>query len=223
MPRTRQLKHDFFLNEELAAVEPIGRLLFAGLWVLADREGRLEDRPARIKAQLFPYEEMDIDGLLLRLACGFIQRYQANGGRYIQIPNFKKHQHIHPDEKASQFPGPPDLNQEIPGDFKTSQEIMPYSPSPSFSPSNSPSPKQPGQGPIDLKNLGGLAKGPESMAGDYSDYRLPKDFGGRYGRAYIVNLTPDDCRFILTTMRPGPKVRAALEWRIALKAAEAIK
>ena len=28
-----------------------------GLWTQADREGRLEDRPMRLKASLFPYDE----------------------------------------------------------------------------------------------------------------------------------------------------------------------
>jgi hypothetical protein len=33
------------------------RLLFTGLWCLADREGRLEDRPAEIKAEIFSYDD----------------------------------------------------------------------------------------------------------------------------------------------------------------------
>ena len=43
--RTRLLKPGFFMNEELARLPVRARLLFAGLWCLADREGRLEDRP----------------------------------------------------------------------------------------------------------------------------------------------------------------------------------
>src|SRR5215831_17520559 len=39
MPRTRALKPGFFQNDVLADVEPLGRLLFAGLWTLADRAG----------------------------------------------------------------------------------------------------------------------------------------------------------------------------------------
>ena len=37
------------------------RLLFVGLWTIADRNGRLEDRPKRIRAELFPYDEIDAD------------------------------------------------------------------------------------------------------------------------------------------------------------------
>lgn len=138
MARTRQLKPDFFLHETLALRSPLARLLFEGLWVLADREGRLEDRPARIKAQIFPYHEADMSALLSELDGEFIDRYAVSGSHYIEILNFKKHQHIHPDEKISVIP----KNQGIPGDFKTRSEIMPFSSSPSSSTSPSPTPKQ---------------------------------------------------------------------------------
>ena len=54
MARARILKPGFFANELLAEIHPYGRLLFAGLWTLADREGRLEDRPKRIVRCDFP-------------------------------------------------------------------------------------------------------------------------------------------------------------------------
>ena len=43
------IKPDFLRDEELAALPLEARLLFAGLWMCADREGRIEDRPQRIK------------------------------------------------------------------------------------------------------------------------------------------------------------------------------
>lgn len=76
MARARLLKPGFFKNEELAKLSFAHRLTFAGLWTLADREGRLEDRPVRIKAELFPYDPVDVEGILDDLAAhGFIQRY----------------------------------------------------------------------------------------------------------------------------------------------------
>src|SRR5262245_30051913 len=56
LARIRSIKPGFFRNEDLAAFPFQHRLLFAGLWLLADREGRLEDRPKRIHADLFPYD-----------------------------------------------------------------------------------------------------------------------------------------------------------------------
>lgn len=95
------------MNEELAEVEPLGRLLFAGLWCIADRKGRLEDRPKRIKAEVLPYDDCDVDELLNQLAGrGFIVRYEVDGKWYIQVINFTKHQNPHKNEKDSEIPAP---------------------------------------------------------------------------------------------------------------------
>lgn len=92
-------------NELLAELNPLTRLFFVYLWMLADREGRLEDRPKRIKAQALPYDNADADAMLNELASsGFITRYQVNGERYIQIINFAKHQRPHTNEAESDIP-----------------------------------------------------------------------------------------------------------------------
>jgi len=107
MPRARNIKPGFFMNEDLAECDLAARLLFIGLWCLADREGRLEDRPKRIGAFVFPYEQYDIDNLLNQLAeRGFIIRYEVDGKKYIQVVNFKKHQNPHVREAASEIPAP---------------------------------------------------------------------------------------------------------------------
>ena len=43
--RARNIKPGFFKNDALAELDFAGRLLFIGLWGIADRAGRLEDRP----------------------------------------------------------------------------------------------------------------------------------------------------------------------------------
>lgn len=114
MARARNLKPGFFTNEDLAECTPWARLCFAGLWTLADREGRLEDRPKRIKGQLFPFDTVDVVPLLAELAAHhFIQRYEAPGGlELIQINAFLKHQNPHHREPPSILPPPqsPGLN-----------------------------------------------------------------------------------------------------------------
>ena len=105
MPRARNIKPGFFTNEDLPEIEPMGRLLFIGLWTLADREGRLEDRPKKIKGSIFPYDNCDIDSLLNDLQeWGFIKRYEAEGMKCIQVVNFLKHQNPHPKEAKSVIP-----------------------------------------------------------------------------------------------------------------------
>lgn len=107
MARIRSIKQDFFLNEDLATVTSEARLLAIGLSTIADRAGRLEDRPLKIKAQLFPYHNVDITKLLDELdqqGIGFIQRYAIDDKHYIQITNFDKHQKPHPKELDSTIP-----------------------------------------------------------------------------------------------------------------------
>jgi hypothetical protein len=95
------------MNDILAECPPLARLLFAGLWTIADREGRLEDRPKKIKTQILPYDVCDIDSLLNDLnTAGFITRYEASGSAYIQISNFTKHQLPHYKELPSVIPAP---------------------------------------------------------------------------------------------------------------------
>jgi hypothetical protein len=107
LARSRNIKPGFFTNDELAEIEPLGRLLFAGLWTIADRDGRLEDRPKKIKAEVLPYDNCDIDSLLQELANRkFIFRYEVNGERYIQILTFNEHQNPHRNEKPSNIPAP---------------------------------------------------------------------------------------------------------------------
>jgi hypothetical protein len=107
MARIRSIKHGFFTNEELADCSRDARLLFIGLWVIADREGRLKDRPRKIKVEVFPYDDVEVSPLLDELQqAKFLIRYQVNGEPYIQILNFTKHQRPHPNEPASEIPPP---------------------------------------------------------------------------------------------------------------------
>ncbi len=115
MARIRYLKPDFFEDEDIAVLPYWVRLLFQGLWVLADKEGRLEDRPVHIRIKVFPYEhKIDIEKGLSILAQKkrfsprpFILRYNVDGEKYIQIINWKRHQKPHHTEKDSIIP-PPD-------------------------------------------------------------------------------------------------------------------
>lgn len=125
MARARSLKPGFFTNDKLAECPPLARLLFAGLWTLADREGRLEDRVKKIKAEVLPYDDVDADELLAALAAhGFIQRYEINGEKYIQIIAFLKHQNPHVKEPASQIPAP-EKNGSRPGRDRTKNSSRP--------------------------------------------------------------------------------------------------
>lgn len=111
MSRSRNLKPGFFKNEDLAELPFEYRILFQGLWCEADREGRLEDRPKRLKAAIFPYDSVDVDaGLAALQAHGFLVRYEVDGLRYVQVLNFVRHQNPHKKEAASVIPAFPGLS-----------------------------------------------------------------------------------------------------------------
>jgi hypothetical protein len=108
--RARNIKPGFFINPEMADCSIGARLLFAGLWCLADREGLLLDRPRHIKGELFRYDEVDLRPWLEELATkGFIERYSADGLDIISIPTFHLHQRPHYNEKPSTLPKKPGL------------------------------------------------------------------------------------------------------------------
>jgi len=105
--RSRNIKPDFFRDYQLCQLDIFARVLFSGLWCLADREGRLEDCPPRIRADVFPYDDVNIEKLLESLAASeFITRYTVKDDprQYIQIKNFHKHQNPHKNEKPSEIP-----------------------------------------------------------------------------------------------------------------------
>lgn len=105
MARSRNIKPGFFLNVELSELHLSARILFIGLWCIADREGRLEDIPKKIKAQVFPYDNFNVDKLLNDLQkYNFIIRYTVDNQKYIQVVNFAKHQNPHIKEAPSVIP-----------------------------------------------------------------------------------------------------------------------
>lgn len=105
--RARSIKPGLLANEVLGTADPLYTILFEALWMMADREGRLEDRPLRIKAQAFPYRDVNCDAQLSWLAeHQFITRYIVDGNRFIQVSKFSEHQHPHVKEPVSKIPAP---------------------------------------------------------------------------------------------------------------------
>lgn len=105
MAHKREIKPQFFRNEELADLSRDHRLVFIGLWTIADKQGVLEDRPRRIHADLFPYDpDLGLEKVLHDLTqAGFLRRYGSNV-KCIEIVNFTKHQRPHPKENDSGLP-----------------------------------------------------------------------------------------------------------------------
>lgn len=116
MARARNIKPGFARNEDLAECSAWARLCFALLPTIADREGRLEDRPKRIKGDLFPFDSIEVEPLLVELDThGLIARYAVEGAKLIQILAFSKHQNPHHKEPESRLPPPTSLRLDADG------------------------------------------------------------------------------------------------------------
>jgi len=105
--RSRNIKIGFWENDDLGLQIDTVRILFIGLWCIADREGKLEGNVSKIRHLLFGYQnkQPDVNRYLTVLErLRFIQRYEVDGVSYILIPNFRKHQTPHNTEKSRNLP-----------------------------------------------------------------------------------------------------------------------
>lgn len=143
MARARNIKPAFFTNDKLSECSAFARLLFIGLWTICDREGRLFDRPKKIKAEVLPYDDCNVDSLLNELHNnGFVVRYCVDTERIIEVVNFVKHQNPHIKEPVSTIPSFKDGAAEIKSLEKTglAQEktglVLPLTESPILNPSS---------------------------------------------------------------------------------------
>jgi hypothetical protein len=152
------LKPDFWTDEKVVQLTDAAKLLFQGLWNLADREGRLEDKPVSIGFKVRPWDPTRVPELLAELAAiGLIVRYQAEGIDCILVPRLPIHQRMHPREMASKLPPLPDgprpgrgkarqgepRHAIAPGSSGSSGSAKPAGPSGPSGPSGSPLPPKP--------------------------------------------------------------------------------
>lgn len=126
MPRARNIKPAFFQNDRLGDVPPLARLLFIGLWTLADFRGIVEVRVRRIRVQLLPYDDANDDDVSAFLnvleRSGFIESYSVAGQTYIKVVNWTVHQNPHINEKkmGSRLP---DIDQRDDADTQKTRRI----------------------------------------------------------------------------------------------------
>jgi hypothetical protein len=109
--KIRTIKPEFFTHYALYKAEadsclPL-RVAFAGLWTVADREGRFKWDPPSMKPCCLPHDPIDFTEVMEVLAeRGFIVRYVVDGKEYGCIPSWKEHQVINNREPHSKIPPP---------------------------------------------------------------------------------------------------------------------
>jgi hypothetical protein len=104
MARIRTIKPEFFTSEDIVSLSPYARLLYIAIWCEADKEGRMNWKPATFKLRYMPGDSVDIHALCGELVDRGLVKLYGDGLAY--IPQFSTHQHINPRESASQLPEP---------------------------------------------------------------------------------------------------------------------
>jgi hypothetical protein len=93
MARIRSIHPGLFTDEAFMELSMAARVLLPGLWVEAWDDGVIEWRTKRIKARLFPCDNIDVDALLAELVSqDMIRKFEAGGMKYAAIKNFRKWQ-----------------------------------------------------------------------------------------------------------------------------------
>ncbi|MBL4682527.1 MAG: conserved phage C-terminal domain-containing protein, partial [Pseudomonadales bacterium] len=84
------------------------RLLFEGLWCVADYMGRLKYVPLEIKMEIFPADDVDVEELIAELdKQNLIVIYLDHSGTtLVQVVNFTKHQNPHVNERIGKDKNP---------------------------------------------------------------------------------------------------------------------
>lgn len=105
--RIRLLHPEFFSDEKLWKLSDFAKLVFEGLWLIADRDGFLVDNVKMIDGLILPCDPRSCKKALEELErAERIRRFAGTAGPVIQVIRFPKWQHPHPNEKASQLREP---------------------------------------------------------------------------------------------------------------------
>lgn len=108
----RILKETICTSENLALLSAEEEVFFYRLIVNCDDFGRMDARPQVLLAKCFPLKVLDIpleritEWLSALERAGLILLYEAEGGRYLQLRTWEKHQRVR--NKKSRYPAPPD-------------------------------------------------------------------------------------------------------------------
>lgn len=99
MARKRMIDPNIWQSEDFSKLSTLAKLVFIGLFSLADDEGRGRCNPVYLKSTLFPYEEgirsTDIDKTLSEISSNMsVIFYSCDGSNYYSLYNWNTWQKI---------------------------------------------------------------------------------------------------------------------------------
>jgi len=103
------IKSEFWTSEQIIFCSPLARLLFIGLWNFADDNGVHPASLIKIKAEVFPGDNIDIKQIKIcieeLIGHGLLKSYITNEKEYWFVTGWKTHQKI--DKPTYRYPPPP--------------------------------------------------------------------------------------------------------------------
>ena len=95
MARIRTVKPEYWTDERIGECSVSARLLFIATWNFADDHGGLNRSSKQLKAQAFPYDNIDCEPLIQELLnIGLLVEYEVEGKKYLHIKGFRTHQKV---------------------------------------------------------------------------------------------------------------------------------
>ncbi|MBX3714081.1 MAG: hypothetical protein KF800_19125 [Lysobacter sp.] len=109
MARIRTIKPEFWSSEQVMELSFPARIAFIGLWSFCDDRGVHTASAKRLKAEVFPSDEITTDvvsGLVAEMIHhGLVGEFEADGERYWYVTGWNKHQKI--EKPTYRHPSPP--------------------------------------------------------------------------------------------------------------------
>jgi hypothetical protein len=93
--RIRTIKPEYWTDERVGECSVSARLLFIACWNFSDDHGGLDRSSRQLKAQAFPYDNVDCESLVQELLrAGLLIEYEVSGKKYLHIKGFRTHQKV---------------------------------------------------------------------------------------------------------------------------------
>jgi hypothetical protein len=117
MARIRTIKPEFWTDGKIVQLPFYVRLVFIGLWNFCDDDGYLLEEHDRLKMQIMPGDDVDVEASIdLLVACELLSRHTLKiGGTALQINHFVDHQKI-------SHPSPSKIAPEVSGKIRIRDE-----------------------------------------------------------------------------------------------------
>lgn len=113
---------EFWLDEEITSLGFEFRLFYIGTWNFADDYGVVENSAKKLKAQVFPYDDVDCEEMITKLIkLGKFVEFEAEGRKWLFIKKFLKYQRV---DKPSRNRNPQAPKHIIGEDSTTTQEPL---------------------------------------------------------------------------------------------------